>query len=137
MNTKTIPPMDEFIDLSQRSRESEPRGFPPMSDRATVAIYNTAAGYQTLTVRISEDLADKYGLVVGARMVCRVHPDQSHLALLPAGPGVRGAALFHQKQGRAMVYQSTLRAGTLEPQPATEAKLSRIDGALVITLSGE
>ena len=134
MTTK-IPPLSEFIDLDKRRREAAQHGFEPMRERVTVAVYDTASGYQTLTVRISEDLAAKYGLVKGARMVCHVHPDQQHLLLKPAAADARGAALFRPKTSRSVVYQTTLRGGTLEAQHATEATLSRVDNALVITLN--
>lgn len=138
MSTTKTPPMEEFIDLAQRRQEArKASGYKAMENRVTVAVYNTAKGTQTLTVRISEDLAERYGLIEGARLTCLIHPDQRHIALAP-GHGT-GAALFRQRkgraEGRAMIYQTTLRQGTLEAQPATAATMmEEVDSALVITL---
>lgn len=137
MSTKT-PPLDEFIDLSQRRSEARSaHGYKAMTNRVTVAVYDTVAGTQTLTVRISEDLATKYNLIEGARMACHIHPDQKHIALKP-GHG-SGAALFRPRKGknyrgRSLVYQTTLREGTLEAQVARTAEIEEQDQALVITL---
>lgn len=129
-----MPPLNEFIDLGQRRVESRSaHGFKPMSERVTVAIYNTRKGYQTLTVRISDDLARRHDLIEGARMSCFVHPDQQHIALMP-GNG-RGAALFRPKGSRALVYQTTIRGGTLEPQKAAKATLSKRDNAVFISIT--
>lgn len=136
--TKT-PPLSEFIDLSQRRAESRAaHGYKPMSNRVTVAVYDTVAGTQTLIIRISEDLAERHGLLEGARMACSIHPDQKHIALSP-GHG-NGAALFRPRRGknyrgRSLVFQTTLREGTLEPQQATPATMMEVEhGTLVITL---
>lgn len=135
MSTKTsAPPLSEFIDLSQRRDDSRAaHGFQPMKGSVTVAIYDTAAGYQTLTIRISDDLAIKHNLIEGARLGCHVHPDQQYIALLP-GHG-RGSALFRPKRSRSLVYQTTLKEGTLEPQSATAAKMSAVDGGVVISIT--
>lgn len=125
-----IPPLSEFISL-QRRCQSEKHGFPAMKDRVTVAVYDTRKGFQTIAIRISEDVAEKYGLVEGQKMSCFVHPDQQHIALTPG----KGASLFRPKSGRALVYQTSVRRNTLEPQPATEAKMSRRDGAFVISIT--
>lgn len=138
MTIKT-PPLDEFIDLSQRRSEARAaHGYKAMSNRVTVAVYDTVAGTQTLTIRISEDLATKYNLIEGARMACHIHPDQRHIALTP-GHGT-GAALFRPRKGkgyrgRSLVYQTTLRDGTLEAQQAKVAIMEEQEQALVITLS--
>lgn len=142
MTTEKVPPLEEFIDLSERRRESRTRsGFSGMHNNVTVAVYNTRAGYQTLTVRISEDLAEKYGLLEGARMACHIHPDQQHIALMPGSKG-DGSALFRprKKKGkgfrsRSLTYQTTLRGGTLEPQAALPATITKQDHALVISIS--
>jgi len=137
MTTKT-PPLEEFIDLSQRRSEARAaHGYKAMNNRVTVAVYDTVAGTQTLTIRISEDLATKYNLVEGARMACHIHPDQRHIALTP-GHGT-GAALFRPRKGkgyrgRSLVYQTTLREGTLESQTARTAEMEESEQALVITL---
>lgn len=128
------PPLTEFIDLSQRRNDSRAaHGFQPMRGGVTVAIYNTASGYQTLTIRISDDLAIKHNLIEGARLACHVHPDQQFIALLP-GHG-KGSALFRPKRSRSLVYQTTLKEGTLEPQAATNAKMSAVDGGVVIAIT--
>lgn len=140
--SSTMPPLSEFIDLGERRRESRTRsGFAGMHNSVTVAVYNTRAGYQTLTIRISEDLASKFNLMEGARMSCHVHPDQQFIALMPGAKG-DGSALFRprKKKGkgfrsRSLTYQTTLRGGTLEPQKATAAGISEVDHALVISIN--
>lgn len=137
MTTK-IPALDEFIDVSQRRAEARAaHGYKALDNKVTVAVYETKAGNQILTVRFSGDIADKLNLIEGAKLSCHVHPDQQHIALMP-GHG-HGAALFRPKKGsgyrgRSIVYQTTLREGTLEAQPAREAQLDESDHALVITL---
>lgn len=127
-----VPPLSEFIDLEQR-RVAGRHGFPPLTGAVTVAVYeNKVSGYLTLTIRISEDLAEKYRLAEGEKMVCHIHPDQRHLALRP-GKG-KGSALFRPKGSRSLVYQTTLSDGTLTPQRATAATLEEIDGAVVISV---
>lgn len=133
MGKHSTPPLDEFIDLAQRRRGADAHGYPAMENRATVAVYDTRAGNQTLNVRISDDLARKYGLIEGAKMTCSVHPDQQYIALKP-GHG-KGAALFRPKSGRSIVYQTTLRTGTLSAQAATEAILTKVDDALIIAIT--
>lgn len=130
--TKPTPPLSEFIDLDKRSKSRKQGG---MLNRVTVAVYDIESGYQTLTVRISEDLATSLGLVVGARLSCLIHPDAQHIALKPAGRDERGASLYRPRKGRAFVYQTTLAGGTLDAQKATEATIERKDGALVISLT--
>lgn len=137
MSIKT-PDLSDFIDLSQRRAEARvAHGYKAMQNQVTVAVYNTVAGNQTLTIRISEDLAERYNLIEGARMACLIHPDQRHIALTP-GHGT-GAALFRPRKGkgyrgRSLVYQTTLRSDTLEAQSARSAGISEVDHALVITL---
>lgn len=135
VNKHSTPPLDEFIDLAQRRRGAGAHGYPAMTNRATVAVYDTAAGNQTLNVRISDDLARKYGLMEGAKLTCHVHPDQQHIALKP-GHG-KGAALFRPKSGRSIVYQTTLRNGTLDAQPATRANITKVSDALVISITSD
>lgn len=131
-----IPPLSEFIDLARRAAEARAaHGLKAMTGVVKVAVYNQASGTQALTIRISEDLAEQYGLVEGARMACYIHPDQQHIALTP-GDGKRGASLYRPPGGRALMHQTTLSGGTLEPRPSTPAKAEQRDGALVITLSG-
>lgn len=133
MQTKT-PPLSEFIDLGKRRSESRAaHGFPAMTNRVTVAIYNTRAGCQTLTIRISDDLAREFALIEGAKMSCHIHPDQQHIALMP-GDG-RGAALFRPKGSRSLVYQTNVKSGTLEPQKASAATLARINGGVVVSIT--
>jgi hypothetical protein len=131
------PPLDEFIDLAERRRQSSnEHGYQAMRNRATVAVYNhkrRGKTYQTLTIRIADDLARKHGLMVGARMSCLVHPDQQYLALRPANG--RGAALFRAPHGTALVYQTTLKGGTLEPGPAQPATLLANDDTLIVALT--
>lgn len=134
MATSKTPPLSEFIDLGQRRAESRAlHGFPALQGNVTVAVYDTTGGYQTLTVRISDDLAAKHGLIEGAKMACHIHPDQQFIALTP-GKG-RGAALFRPKGSRSLVYQTTLKEGTLEPQPAAKASMQKVEDAFVIALA--
>jgi hypothetical protein len=133
MDIKT-PPLNEFIDLVGRGSASTQHGYQPAQNRVTVAIYDTAKGCQTLTIRISEDLARKNGLVLGAKMSCCVHPDQQHIALVPSN-GKGGASLFRPRHGASLVYQTNLKGGTLEPQKATPAVLSKVDGAVVLSIT--
>lgn len=134
MTTKT-PPLDEFIDLGKRRTQSLlAHGYKAMKNRVTVAVYQTVAETQTLTIRISEDLAAKFNLIEGARMACLVHPDQQYIALT-AGAGGQGATLFRPKGSRSLVYQTTLKGGTLEPQVAKAATVEEMDHALVISIT--
>lgn len=129
-----IPALDEFIDITRRRDDSRAaNGYQPALNRVTVAIYNTTKGVQTLTIRISADLAKAHGLVVGAKMACHVHPDQQHIALLP-GNG-KGASLFRPRHGTSLVYQTNLKGGTLEPQKATLATLSKVGDAIVLSIT--
>lgn len=133
----TLPDLSEFIDLTQR-RSLERRhhhGFPALQAQATVAIYDTKSGYQTLTVRLSEEVADKLGLIEGAKLTCHLHPDGEHLALKPARR--KGSSLFRPPGGRALVYQTSLRAGTMLAQKATPATVKKVSGAFVISLTQE
>lgn len=130
----STPPLDEFIDLSHRRST---HGFPSMAERVTVAVYNTSKGFQTLTIRIGDKIAERLGMSIGDRMTCLVHPDQTHMALVPAKEsGHRaGAVLFQPRNGRSTLFQTTLRGGTLDPQKATEAAITRSeDGVYIITL---
>lgn len=138
MSTK-VPSLSEFIDVSQRRAEARAaHGYKALENKVTVAVYATAAGSQILTVRFSGDIAERLNLIEGAKLACRVHPDQKHIALMP-GHG-HGASLFRPKsgpgyRGKSIVYQTTLREGTLEPQSAKEAELTEAeDNVLVITL---
>lgn len=130
MAKNTTPPLSEFINLDKR-KAGKNAG---MKNRVTVAVYDVNSGYQTLTVRISEDLATSFGLAVGARLSCLVHPDAKHIALKPVARGERGVSLYRQRSGRAFIFQTSLAEGTLDPHGATEATLEKKDGALVITL---
>jgi hypothetical protein len=132
------PPLDEFIDLAERRRESHAHGYQAMRGRATVAVYNhkrRGKPYQTLTIRIADDLARRHKLVIGSRLCCLVHPDQQFIALRPADGSARGAALFRAPHGTALVYQTTLKGGTLEPGPAQEASLVQDGETLVVALT--
>lgn len=127
----SIPPLSEFISLQQRHEKMRP-GFPAMRGQVTVAVYRNRHGnYHTVAIRISEDIAKEHGLIEGARLSCFIHPDQRHIALTPG----KGASLFRPKKGRALVYQTTVREGTLEPQPATPASVAQQGAALVISLT--
>lgn len=128
-----LPPIGEFIDLDER-RAMERKKAKQLSDKITVAAYATSTGeYLTLTIRIGCDLGAEHGLKVGDRFACLVHPDQRHIGLRPTSDG-SGSALFTPKQSTALVYQTTVKADTLEAQPATEAKLAVEDGIFVISL---
>lgn len=138
VNKMQTPPMSEFIDLSSRGKDRRARalaehGFKPLANTVNVAIYNTLKGHQTLTVRISEDLARKFCLTEGMKMSCFVHPDQTHIALRPVAG--RGANLFRPKGSRALVYQTNIKGGTLEPQKTSSGTIERVDDALVITIT--
>lgn len=130
------PPLSEFIDLAGRGKERRARsfGFKPLENTVSVAVYNTLKGFQNLTIRISEDLAKRYMLAEGMRLSCFVHPDQTHVALRPGAAGA-GATLFRPKGSRALVYQTNVKGGTLEPQKAASGTISRVDDAIVITIT--
>lgn len=121
------PPLSEFIDLRNRQPK---HGFPAMKRRVTVGVYQTKKGYQTLTIRIGDEIAEKMKLREGDRLVCLVHPDSQHLALMPAKDKTRriGSTLFRPKGSRSLVFQTTLGGGTLEAQGAVEASIERIAG---------
>lgn len=127
------PDLSEFISLEKRRAENRSKhGFRELTKVVTVAVYNTRNGYQTLTVRISNDLAKEHGLIEGAKMSCHIHPDQGHLALAP-GHGA-GAALFRPKGSKSLIYQTTLKGGTLTPQKALRAVMEKRDDVLVISM---
>lgn len=133
MSTNNTPPLTEFIELETRRLESLSANSRAMVNRATVAVYETSSGYQSLTIRISHDLALKYNLSSDMKMSCAIHPDQNHIALTPTIDG-KGAALFNPPGSRALVYQTTLRDGTLIAQRAMDAVIEKVDQTLVITL---
>lgn len=133
MSTNNTPPLHEFIELETRRLDGLSTHSRAMVNRATVAVYETTSGYQTLTVRISHDLALQYKLSSGMKMSCAIHPDQNHIALRQTLDG-KGAALFNPPGSRALVYQTTLREGTLVAQKASDAVIEKVDQTLVITL---
>lgn len=130
MAKSNTPPLSEFINLDKR-KSLRNAG---MKNRVTVAVYDIGSGYQTLTVRISEDIATSFGLAVGARLSCLVHPDAKHIALKPVARGEKGVGLYRQRKGRAFIFQTSLAGGTLDAHGAREASAEKKDGALVISL---
>lgn len=132
--TTTVPPLDEFIDLSKR-RDAVRRetGFHAMNNRVTVAVYPAkGTAYQILTIRFSEDVAAKHRLLAGMRMTCKIHPDGQHIALTPGGHKRNGSKIFQPKGSKALVYQTTLKHGMLPEHTAVEAEIRDADGGAVI-----
>lgn len=138
MTQPQTPNLDEFISLDRRrSAARRAHGFGAMRESCTVAIYSTrtAGNYQILTVRFSEEAAERYRLVEGARLACHIHPDQQHLALRVTTDKRKGARLFKPHGSRALVFQTSLREGMMPPQKATVAAISEVDGALVVSMN--
>lgn len=132
--TKETPPLDEFIDLQDRRRHQRRGGFEGIGVEATVAVYatNTANKYAILTVRFSEDTAERLRLTEGMRFSCHIHPDQRHIALRPSLSKRVGARMFRPRGSRALVFQTTLRDGCMEPMQAAGAKAADASGGAVV-----
>lgn len=127
------PELSEFIDLKQRRLEGRRgTGFPELINKVTVAAYNNSTGFMTLMVRISEDMAEKLGVEIGQRYECMVHPEGTHIALRQVEHG--GSAIFLPKGSRSLVFQTTFRAETMDPQKAKPSVATRKGDALIFTL---
>lgn len=134
----TTPPITEFIDLDARRKSARYKhGFGQMKSEATVAVYPTSTEkrYLILSVRLSEEAAQRLRLVEGQRFSCHIHPDQQHLALRMTSNKRQGAALFRPKGSRALVYQTTLKDGEVALHKARNAELSEKDGAIIVSIS--
>lgn len=136
--TNAPPPLSEFIDLQDRRRHQRRGGFEAIGVEATVAVYptKTPGKYSILTVRFSQDTAERLRLTEGMRFTCHIHPDQQHIALRPSSSKRAGACLFRPRGSRALVFQTTLRDGCMDSMPAGGAKAHASDGgAVVVSLS--
>ena len=132
--TNPTPPLSEFIDLRARRQRERRSGFEAIGVEATVAVYptKTPAKYSILTIRFSQDTAEKLRLAEQMRFSCHIHPDQQHIALRPHSSKRGGAALFRPRGSRALVYQTTLREGIMDAFAAAGATVQEAEGGAVI-----
>lgn len=130
-NKNGTPPLSDFINLRDRSKGS---GFRSLDTGLTVAVYESRHGYQTLLVRIGDTLANQLNLVEGARYSCFIHPDQTFIALKPGERGA-GSALFRPDGSRSLVYQTSLKTGTLPVQSAQPGQMTRRNGSFIVKLT--